>query len=231
MIRTALSILSLTIGSLLVPFEFMILSAQSGAQSRYPIPPTTLPEAEEIALALSAAPAEVSSRADVYVLRGSEYVKVRSGTNGCACMVSRDLHEASRYPMCFDQEAARSIMLGEMRAASLRARGLTEPEVKREVAAAIASGVIPRPSRPALAYMMSPQQVLFSTPDSSGRRIGAWHPHIMMAGVQTTPERLGLLADSRYPVIQSGTDDALHELVVLLPVWSDGSAAPTPRVR
>jgi hypothetical protein len=73
----------------------LLAHAQSPAK-RYPVPPGHLPEEEEIAVARSAAPADVSAHADVYVLRGKEYVRVRRGTNACACMVAGELHAESR---------------------------------------------------------------------------------------------------------------------------------------
>ena len=61
----------------------IMLSAQLRAQARpYPAAPRALPEADEIALAMSAAPEEISAHADIYVLRGTEFVKARRGTNG-----------------------------------------------------------------------------------------------------------------------------------------------------
>lgn len=202
-----------------------------GAQStsRYPSPPKPLPEAEEVAIALSAAPAEVSAHADVFVLRGTEYVKARNGTSGAACAVVRDLHEGSLYPICFDAEAARTVMRRELLETSLRAKGYSEDDVRRQVQAAVTSGAIPLPSRPAVAYMMSPRQVLFSSSDSSGRRVGAWHPHVMMTGVNLSKEAIGLGAGSNYLYVQAGGErGTLHEFVVLVPVWSDGTAGPAP---
>lgn len=225
-LATALSLVVLSI----IP---RLAAAQTSTppRSRYPFPPKPLPVEEEIALAVSAAPAEVSAHADVYVLRGTEFAKVRSGTNGCACMVARDLHEGSLYPLCFDQEGARTLMLREMRETSLRAGGLSEDEVRKQVAAAVSSGALPTATRPTLAYMMSPRQVLFSSSDSSGFRVGAWHPHIMMSKVGMSREQVGMAANSRYVVVQAGGEPGtLHELVVIVPVWSDGKPAPAPRV-
>lgn len=219
---TALALLSLSLGG---------ASSVRGqpAASRYPVAPRGLPEAEEVALALSAAPEEVSSRADVFVLRGTEFVKVRSGTSGAGCLVVRDLHEGSRYPICFDPEAARTVMRREMLETTLRAAGRSEVEVGREIAAALADGRLARPSRPAVAYMMSPGQVLFSSADSTGRRVGAWRPHIMMTGVNLTREAIGFDAGSNYLFVQAGGEaGTLHEFIVLVPVWSDGSPAPPP---
>ena len=47
------------------------------------------PRERQIALALSAAPTEVSSKAAVYVLGPKGYEKVREGTNGFSCLIER----------------------------------------------------------------------------------------------------------------------------------------------
>ena len=200
-------------------------AAVSRAQaSAYPAPPKPLPEEEEIALAVSAAPEEISSKADVYVLRGTSYVKVRAGTNGCACMVGRDLHEASRYPICFDQEGAKTSLWREIKEASLRAKGVSEEEVRKAVAAAYASGELKLPTKPAMAYMMSPQQVLFSSPTAEGVRVGAWAPHLMlMMPTPVTGQQLGLAESSKVDVLQIRREGDHHaELVVKVPKWSTG---------
>jgi hypothetical protein len=197
-------------------------TAQEGA--RYPVRPVSLPDSVEIALAMSAAPEEVSSRADVYALRGTAFEKIRPGTNGTACMVARDYHPGSLYPICFDQEGARTLMLREMREVSLRAQGVPESRIDVMVQAELTSGKLPGATKPALAYMMSPRQVLYSSPDSTGRRVGQWYPHVMMANVGITKEQLGL--SSRYLYLQAGGEaGSLHEFVVLTAVWSDGQIA------
>jgi hypothetical protein len=203
----------------------LVLSAAASAQN-YPSRPTPLPEAEEIALAMSAAPAEVSSRADIYVLRGTKFVKAKAGTNGCACMVGRDSHAGSAYPICYDQEGARTTLWREIMQSSLRAKGATEAEIEKAVAAAYASGELKRPTRPALAYMLSPQQVLFSSPNAQGRRVGAWWPHLMLLMPGTvTPAHLGLADSSSVDFIQIHGEGEHHsELIVKVPKWSTGKA-------
>jgi hypothetical protein len=77
--------------------------------------------------------------------------------------------------------------------------------------------------------MMSPKQVLYSSQDASGRRVGAWHPHVMIAGVHMSNAQLGLQEQSRYLHIQAGGEPgSLHDLVILTGVWSDNTAAPAP---
>lgn len=202
----------------------IVLATTGNAQTPgYPVPPRGLGEAEEIALAMTAAPPEVSSKADIYVLRGTDFVKAKSGTNGCACMVGRDSHEGSRYPICFDQEAVKTTMLREMKEASLRAKGTSEADVRRIVDAAYTSGELRMPARPAMAYMMSPHQVLFSSPDADGVRVGAWAPHLMLMMPDVAPSQLGLADSSAVDIIQIHREGNHHaELVVKVPTWSDG---------
>jgi len=200
-----------------------LASALHAQTTAYPVAPRSLGDAEEIALAMSAAPAEVSSKADVYVLRGTDFVKVRAGTNGCACMVGRDSHEGSRYPICFDQEATKTTMLREIKEASLRAKGTPQAEIRRIVDAAYRSGELRMPARPAMAYMMSPNQVLFSSPDAEGVRVGAWAPHLMLMMPDVAPSQLGLADSSAVDIIQIHREGNHHaELVVKVPTWSDG---------
>ncbi len=58
----------------------------------------SVPRERQIALAQSAAPAEVSSKATVYILgpRGDE--KVREGTNGFSCFVGRHFVKPEKQP-------------------------------------------------------------------------------------------------------------------------------------
>ena len=214
--RPALSVLFLT--------ATLLTAAAAQDAARYPVKPASLADAEEIALAMSAAPEEVSSRADIYALRGARFEKIRPGTNGTACMVARDYHPGSLYPICFDQEGARTLMLREMREVSLRAEGIPELRIDSMVQQELASGKLPRATKTALAYMMSPRQVLYSSADSTGRRVGQWFPHVMMANVGISKEQLGL--SSRYLYVQAGGEaGTLHEFVVLTAIWSDGKPA------
>ena len=208
---------------------FVVLAlapAALGGQAKYPTPPRSFGEAAEVALALTAAPAEISQNADVYVLRGTDFVKVRAGTNGCACVVGRDSHDGSRYPICFDREGARTMLFRELMEGSLRAKGKSEAEVNALVDTAYSKGELKLPTKSSLSYMMSPQQVLFSTPNADGVRVGAWSPHLMLMLPSVAPDQLGLAHDSKVDVIQIHDRGGSHsELIVKVPKWSDGSPA------
>jgi hypothetical protein len=195
-------------------------------QKDYPVRPAPIPESEEIALARSAAPAELSAHATVYVLRTTGPAVAVNGTNGCVCLVSRDLHRGSRYPICYDQEASRTALGQELMELRLRFQGRSEAEVKREVASAYAAGRLHTPTRTALIYMMSPGQVLFSSPEATGVRVGAWHPHLMIAMPGATSEQLGLGADGKAgPFSLDRTGEGGAQLIVPVGTWSDGSQA------
>jgi hypothetical protein len=217
-IATALSFLA--VSAALAP------AAAQGPRTppRYPVRPTPLPEAEEIRLAESAAPREVSARAGIYVLRAEGPVKVRESANGVMCMVARDLHEGSRYPICYDAEGSRTLMQQELMELRLRMAGKTEAEVKAAVAAAWADGTLRKPERTSLAYMMSAHQVLFTSPDSAGRRVGAWHPHLMISAPGARGEDFGLGAGSSgSPLSMDREGMPGAQLVVVVRAWADST--------
>ena len=96
-------------------------------------------DAEEIRLARSAAPAEVSAHATVLVLRDGKYVEGERGSNGVTCYVSRSQPQAIE-PECFDAEAVETVMPIDILQTELRLAGKTSEEVDRIVAGKIASG-------------------------------------------------------------------------------------------
>jgi hypothetical protein len=151
-------------------------------------PRTLLPRAEEVALARSAAPAEVSKAATVWVLTDSGYVVAEKGTNGVACYVGRSWI-ASVEPHCFDAEGAETILPLEMRTVELRHRGTPSDAVEREIAAGLASGRFRTPRRPVLSWMLSGAQQLIN---DDGKPVGSWRPHLMIYYPYLTATELGL---------------------------------------
>ena len=142
----------------------------------------------EIRLARSAAPAEVSAKATVLILRDGKYVEGAKGSNGVTCYVSRSQPEAVE-PECFDAEAVQTVMPIDLLQTELRIAGKSTAEIDRVVAEKIQSGEFKLPRRPAMVYMMSAAQILY-TPD--GRRVGAWKPHLMLYYPHMRATDLGL---------------------------------------
>jgi hypothetical protein len=206
----------------------LLASAAGSARPQtggYPVKPSPLPDSAEIALAVSAAPAELASRATVYAVRDGEVLTLRRGSSDAACMVARDLHAGSLYPICYNPEGARTVLKRELMQVRLRTLGVAEDSIDRAVEASYARGELEPPRELALAYMMSPRQILFSTAGPSGRRVGAWHPHLMFYVPGVTPAKLGLGdVAAAGDLIQVGAPGTPHaEVIVKLPRWADGT--------
>lgn len=83
---------------------------------------------------------------------------------------------------------------------------------------------LPDSAEIALAYMMSPHQVLFSNAGPSGRRVGAWHPRLMLYVPGATPAKLGLSdAATGEPIQVSSPGTPQAEVVIKVRRWADGS--------
>jgi hypothetical protein len=207
----------------------LICATSASAQSRdarraYPVIPRPFADSEEIRLARSAAPTEVSGAASVYTIRDGKPHLLLAGSNGCACMVSRDLHEGSLYPICYDVEGTKSVLPRELMEVSLRSQGRSEAAVIRAVDSAYQTGILRPPATLAVAYMMSSRQVLFSTPLPEGQRVGAWHPHLMLFVPGASPEQLGLRPDSRVDVLAVGAPRTKRaEIIIRVPGWADAA--------
>ena len=185
-IRTAALTACLTAAALLVGPQGP-LAGQSSASGKAG-PRAVLDRDEETALALSAAPPDVSADATVLLWTGSTFEAARQGTNGVSCYVARSW-PTSLEPHCFDEEGARTIMRIHMRQTELQHEGHSEAEVQDEIARGIASGEFHLPTRPVMSYMMSEDQDLIS---DEGQAAGNWMPHLMIYYPYLTQEDLGL---------------------------------------
>jgi hypothetical protein len=214
--------------------SILMVAATAAGQSlpnNYPVRPAPLGDSAEIALAVSAAPRDVSERATVYAVHDGQVRTLRTGSNGAACMVARDLHAGSLYPICYNAEGARTVLPRELMEVRLRSLGASEDSVTRAVAAAYARGQLEPPTGLAIAYMMSPRQVLFSQPGPDGRRVGAWHPHVMFYVPNATPAMFGLSGEDGEPIGLSSSGTPQAEVIVKVPAWADGTPAPQPKSR
>ena len=200
--------------------------AGQSTPNAYSVRPVPLADSAEIALATSAAPRDVSDRATVYAVHAGQVRTLRTGSNGAACMVARDLHGGSLYPICYNAEGARTVLPRELMEVRLRSLGASEDSVKLAVAAAYARGDLMPPTALAMADMMSPRQVLFSTPGPEGRRVGAWHPHLMFYSPGATPTMFGLSGEDGEPIALSSSGTPQAEVIVKVPTWADGTPAP-----
>src|SRR3984885_11860726 len=122
---------------------------QGRAQELPKVYDASVPRERQIALAESAAPPEVSSKATIYVLGLKGHEKVREGTNGFSCFVGRHFvkpTETTVEPACFDAEGSRTLLLVYLHGEELRSGGKSEADIKADIANGYKEGRFKYPS-------------------------------------------------------------------------------------
>ena len=159
------------------------VSGQSSANQRTPL----MDRQKEIALALSACPPSTASKAAVYVLDRTGYIKVRDGENGFTAIVQHAV-PTSQDPQCMDAEGTRTLLPRYLKVAELRAQGNSADEIKLLVADAFAKGIFQPPAKPGIDYMLSTENY---TPNARGE-ILHFPPHVMFYAPYLTNAEIGL---------------------------------------
>lgn len=180
-------ILSLFWAALLWPFQII---AQEEVSPIHPV----LPQAFEIELALSAAPAHLQEEATVYVLKRGGYEKVREGSNGFACLVRRsgvtqNIYYDSMAPMCFDPEGVRTLLPASLDQTKLIEEGKSLEEVYQLIEEGFKSGKYKAPSN-GVVYMLSAATFVpdFAKPGYSVQYV----PHYMFYGPGVNGADIGM---------------------------------------
>ena len=154
-----------------------------------PLSEYLMPQADEVALAKSAAPQNISDHASIRVFTASGYQTVHEGDNGFVCMVMRGFTGAptftpiqvrtfitydpkTRAPICLNPAAVRTVLPYYELRTKLGLEGKTPEQIAAGVEAAYAKGEIPKRTEVSFAYMWSADQVLGPA--------GHWHPHMMV---------------------------------------------------
>ena len=164
-----------------------------------------LPKDLEIRLAANALPKELREGATVLVLEDRGYVKVRQGTNPFTCIVSR--RGGNFYPVCFAEEGARTILIAFMDDAVLRLKGNSDHEIDRQIADGFERGRYRPPSRPGIAYMLSPATYMLN----SGK-LARTPPHTMFYAPFLTDADIGGIMGKTAFVDRPGP----HGMVIVL---------------
>ncbi|MGA9542826.1 MAG: hypothetical protein WBQ85_04620 [Candidatus Sulfotelmatobacter sp.] len=186
----------------------------------------SMPRDQQITLAESAAPAEVSGKATVYVLGPKGYEKAREGTNGFSCFVGRHFvkpAETTIEPQCFDAEGSRTLLLVYMHGEELRTNGKSEAEIKADVANGYKEGRYQYPGKPGFLYMMSSHNRLSAIPEHG---TGIFPPHLMFYAPNMTTKDIGFDAQSLAKLDYLGMTHpgAGDNLIVVIPVASKSAA-------
>jgi len=206
----------------------MILFAAGvhGQSAKYPpIDQYLMSRDAEMALAKSAAPANLAEHATVKVLTRSGFVVAREGDNGVVCMVMRGF-SAPTYtpaqfrdlvydptvhaPICFTAPAARTVMPYYELRTKLAMEGKGPDQIAESLQSAYVRGELPRRDAVTFAYMWSAHQHL-------GPGIGAWRPHMMVFAPYYENSMLGG-NEFGGPLPQVSDDAGTPFSVVLIPV-------------
>ena len=213
----------LVVGVLSVGLLSSTAAIQAMGQELPKVYDASMPREQQIALAESADPAEVSSKATIYVLGPKGYEKAREGTNGFSCFVSRHFAkptETTIEPQCFDAEGSRTLLLVYMHGEELRSSGKSEAEIKADVANGYKEGRYKYPTKPGLLYMMSSENRLGPTPDH-----GTAHfpPHLMFYAPNMTTKDIGFDSQPDLDYLGMTHPGEGDNLIVIIPM------APTPK--
>ena len=219
---------SFTLRSMPLVFALAGLAVTAGAQgSTYPpLERYLMPRDAEVALARTAAPANVSDRATIKVLTKSGFTVASRGDNGNVCLVMRGFSAPTytpaqfrdlvydptvRAPICFTAPAAKVAMPYYELRTTLALAGKTPDGIAAEVEKAYATGVLPARTATTYGYMFSAHQHL-------GTGIGAWHPHMMVFTPYADQATLGDIGGDGSPLPQVTDDAGTPFAVVVVPV-------------
>jgi hypothetical protein len=210
----------------------LVLAASPALAQKPDLTPYLLDRADEIALARSAAPRNVTDSATILVLGRDGYEQAVRGTNGFTCLVQRGFDASAKdptfgnakvlAPQCMNPPALRTVLEPMLERARWFIAGTDPKDLEPRVAQAYASHRFPLPAPGAMAYMLSPKQYLVDADPH-------WMPHLMFYYDKTTPGAAFGAAGMSGPIIDATAGDPDAPIrVIFVPVrrWSDGSAAP-----
>ena len=180
----------------------------------------------EIALARSAAPASISSEADVLVLGDRGYETAIKGKNGFVCLVERSWFASFgdpafwnpriRGPDCLNPAAVGTVLPVDLERTQWVLAGLSKAEMLARTKTSAAAHQAPAPG--SMGYMMSKQGYLSDID-------GHWHPHLMFFQPHTALSAWG--ANLAGSPVMGAQGDPEEVTIFFVPVgqWSDGTTA------
>jgi hypothetical protein len=166
---------------------------------------TDIPAEQQIQLAMSAAPAEISRHATILVLLSTGYAVARAGTNGFTCLVERQYLETLE-PSCYDAEGNATTLQARLYREELRVAGMSEAEIESRISDRYKAGIFKAPGKPGLVYMLSAHNRVYN--DRTKKIIHA-PPHLMFYAPYATQKDFGEFVGPHVPyVVLEGRPDA-----------------------
>jgi hypothetical protein len=186
-----------------------VAAAQIAFENLPKVLDASMPRDQQISIALSAGPSEIRDKATVYILGPKGFEKAREGTNGVSCLVSRHFAtptETTIEPMCYDAEGSQTLLLADLYKEELRSKGMSEADIKSEIANGYKTGRFKAPSKPGIRYMLSSDNRLGPTPDHKTVHVPG---HFMFYAPYMTGKDLGFDSDSAAAfLVEAGRPEA-----------------------
>jgi hypothetical protein len=195
------------VGTLFIGSLSSIVAAQVPFENLPKVLDPSMPRDQQISIALSAGPKGVRDKATVYVLGPKGFEKAREGTNGVSCLIGRHfvkLTETTIEPMCYDPEGSQTLLPVELYREELRTKGMSDAEIKTEIANGWKDGRFKAPSKPGVLYMLSSDNRLGPTADNGTQHVPA---HFMFYAPYMTGKDLGYDSDAPF-LTEPGTPQA-----------------------
>jgi len=203
---------------------------------RAPLDQYRLPtQADEVALARSAAPPAISDKAEVLTLGAQGYETAVKGTNGFVCIVERSWasgfddpgfwNPKIRGPICFNAASVRSVLPTYLERSKWVLADDDRPRLIEKTKAAIAAGKIKPPEPNAMCFMMSKNGYLGDQAGAGGH----WHPHLMFFLPKDSGGAAAWGANVHGSPVMGGDQSDIDPAVVYFVVvanWSDGTPGP-----
>jgi hypothetical protein len=187
-------------------------------------------ENAEIALARSAAPASISSAAEVMVLRRDGYATAVKGSNGFVCIVERSWGTVTddpqfwnpriRAPHCFNSPAATTSLPFFLMKSKLVLAGKSRAEIAAAIASAQDKKELPPLAPETMVYMMSKEQYL----NDDGK---SWHPHVMFYASGDAQKSWGANLPGSPVMAAYDPEQRVTTFFVVTGEWSDGTPGPS----
>jgi hypothetical protein len=166
----------------------------------------SVPRERQIALAMEAAPAEITENATVYILGKTGYEVAKTGTNGFSCLVDREF-VTTMEPECYDAEGSATTLKTRLRTEELRAQGKSEEDIQRDIEQGYKEGRFKAPDKPGVVYMLSDKNRVY---DPSSKQIINFPGHLMFYAPYMTDKDLGYKSQASLPyLVHPGRPDAL----------------------
>ena len=179
----------------------------------------------EIALARTAAPASISSDAEVLVLGRHGFETAVKGTNGFVCVVGRGWTSAAdpdfwnpkvRVPACVNAAGARSYLVRVERETEWGLEGWTAAQINEAVKAGIAKKELPPMEPGAMCYMTGKEGY-------GGDVQPHWPAHLMFFFTDVDPASWGANLPGSPVIAVRDPVEHLTQFVIEAQHWSDGT--------